>query len=279
MKSHVKESGGAFNCSPRQASQANRLGRPSGRHMSNAISPSLPIHPSIKHSVRVCVCLCVCKCATHLSCKLLSQLWSRATCMLHCVLSGCTSRCAISASYSPASSSMWACPNSPARRAPPPRCSDWICVSPGERKQDKKKKEEEEKMLLNQNGKSTAPEPLIMCNQMSERRREPRKTHKKCQKYFASLRLYAWYACPAWEWVPHRPTLGASPFTLCGQCAQSWPQFEFDAFCLVAAFACPVSSLSLFYLPHTLCPTLRNIRVQCLYKFCIIFAILLRTLS
>lgn len=86
---------------------------------------------------------------------------------------------------------------------------------------------------------------------------------------------------PSLEWVPHRPTQAS---TLCGQCAQSWPQFEFDAFCLVAAYACPVSSAlplsrSLSSTSFILSAKLWNIRVQCLYKFCIIFAILLRTLS
>lgn len=261
----------------RQGKQTGLAGRQAGICQMQSVLRCPSIHQS---SIACeCVCACVCKCATHLSCKLLSQLWSRATCMLHCVLSGCTSRCAISASYSPASSSMWACPNSPARTAPPPRCSDWICVSPQGGKQDKKKKEEEEKMLLNQNGKSTAPEPLIMCNQMSERRARAKKNPQEMPKIFCQLTPLRLVRLPSLGMSSTSTHTPAPSFTLCGQCAQSWPQFEFDAFCLVAAFACPVSSLSLFYLPHTLCPTLRNIRVQCLYKFCIIFAILLRTIS
>lgn len=238
MKSHVKEAGGAFNCSPRQARQAHRLGRPSGRHMSNAISPSLPIHPSIKHSVQVCVsvpltCLVSCwanyEVGQHVCCTA-SFLVVRVDAQSQRVILLHHHRCE--------------CVQILQREERLLRVAQIESVCPPRAgNKTRKREEEEEKMLLNQNGKSTAPEPLIMCNQMSERRREPRKTHKKCQKYFASLRLYA---CPAWEWVGMSSTSTHTPapsFTLCGQCAQSWPQFEFDAFCLVAAFACPVLPL------------------------------------
>lgn len=65
--------------------------------------------------------------ATHLSCKLLSQLWNRAGDKRRFGPSGCTSRCAAGASCSPGPSSRSACPGSPAKRAPPRRCSNWIC--------------------------------------------------------------------------------------------------------------------------------------------------------
>lgn len=130
-----------------------------------------------------------------------------------------------------------------------------------------RKRKERKKMLLNQHGKSTAPEPLIMRNQMSEQRQKSTRNAKNIWPAYA------------FTFYPHPPPREIGMSFHPPHSAMRSIMTSIWIWCLLLVLPPLPHNLSLSF---SVCLSLGNSEIlgfNVYINFCIIFAMLLYTLS